>query len=272
MTLPDDFSPWEHLQSTLRNAHNLQVRREFEDIEVDDDITTPRGTLKLASLLQDNDTADMTILRLFLYHVIIKGFGQPEIYAVPNQDVADVMRYRPKLVLYFAQNYREVQDGQTPVDAQISIRLTNETAETLTQGDVNTLAQKVRALFGISGGFRFTKGRGLFTYTEPLKGYFLQLYVNSQAEGRKVVKQVLDIKNHTPDWQYANYKENLEPSQAFATNPPLKRILGKAVRPRRRRPVAVVRFRHAQLFVPWVPKPIVLVDMTGRYKKAIIQV
>ena len=69
MPLPIDFSPWEHLQNTIRFAHNQQVRKEFDDIQVDDDITTPRGSLKVASLIDDKDTSTMTLIRMFLYHV-----------------------------------------------------------------------------------------------------------------------------------------------------------------------------------------------------------
>lgn len=271
MPLPNDFSPWEHLQNTVRFAHNQQVRKEFDDIEVDDDITTPRGSLKVASLIDDRDTAPMTLIRLILYHVIIKGFGMPEIYSVPWTDINDSIRYRPKVFLKFCQNYRDVDADDRAVEGEISFRLMGETNTTLTQSEVNVLAQKIKTLFGSANGFEWRKGRAMFTYSEPEKGYYFQLLVRDQAEGRRIVEQVLDIQSHTPDWQYANYKENLEPSQAFPTNPPNKTIIGKSRKQYKRRPLVTVRFRNAQLHVQGLPNPIILYDKTGVYKSAILR-
>ena len=163
MPLPNDFSPWEHLQNTVRFAHNQQVRKEFDDIELDDDITTPRGSLKVASLIDDKDTSTMTLIRLFLYHVIIKGFGMPTIYSVPFTDINDSVRYSPKIFLNFCQNYREVDADDSATTGEISFRLVGETAETLSQANVNTYAQKIKTLFGNSGGFQWRKGKNMVT-------------------------------------------------------------------------------------------------------------
>jgi hypothetical protein len=271
MPLPNDFSPWEHLQNTLRFAHNQQVRREFDDIEVDDDISTPRGSLKVASLIDDKDTATMTLLRMFLYHVIIKGYGMPEIYSVPITDINDSVRYHPKIFLNFSQNYREVDVNDTATTGQISFRLMGKTPENLTQADVNNYAQRIKTLFGNSGGFSWRKGKHMLTYIDPEKGYFLQLLVNDQTEGKRIVEQVLDIQSHAPDWQYANYKENLEPAQAFPANPPNKTLVGKSRKQYKKRPVVTVRFKFAELHVKGLPNPYILYDKTGRYKRAILQ-
>ena len=270
MPLPIDFSPWEHLQNTVRFAHNQQVRKEFDDIDVDDDITTPRGSLKVASLMDDKDTSTMALIRMFLYHVIIKVFVSPTIYAVPFTDINESVRYSPKIFLNFCQNYREVGADDSAVEGQISFRLVGETSESLSQANVNTYAQKIKTLFGNSGGFQWRKGKNMFTYAEPKKGYYFQLLVRDSAEGKKIVEQVLDIQNHTPDFQYANYKENLEPTQAFPASPPNKMLIGKSRRQYRRRPLVTVRFRNAQLHVQGLPHPIVLYDKSGFYKSVIL--
>jgi len=271
MPLPTNFSPWEHLQNVLRSTHNLQVRREFDDIEVDDDISTPRGSLKLAALIDDKDTATMTLIRLFLYHVIIKGYGMPEIYAVPFTDINDNIKYSPKVFLNFCQNYRDVDADDRAVEGQISFRLMGETNTSLSQAEVNTLAQKIKTLFGSANGFEWRKGRNMFTYSEPLKGYYFQLLIRDVAEGKRIVEQVLDVQNHTPDWQYANFKENLEPAQAFPTNPPNRVLVGKSRKQYRKRPVVTLRFRNAQLHVQGLPNPVILYDKSGIYKKSILQ-
>lgn len=247
------------------------VRKEFDDIELDDDITTPRASLKVASLIKDNDNGLVMICRLILYHIIVKGFGLPEIYSVPVTDINDSVRYHPKIFLNFSQNYREVDASDTATTGQISLRLMGKTAETLTQSDVNTYAQKIKTLFGNSGGFSWRKGKNMLVYTDPQKGYFLQILVQDQTEGKRIVEQVLDIQSHTPDWQYANYKENLEPSQAFPVNPPNKILVGKSRKQYKKRPVVTVRFKFAELHVQGLPNPYILYDKTGRYKRAILQ-
>lgn len=271
MPLPVAFSEWEHLQNTIRLAHNQMVRKEFDDIELDDDITTPRGSLKVASIIKDNDNGLIMIVRLFLYHIIIKGFGMTEIYAVPFTDINESVRYSPKVFLNFAQNYRDVDADERAVEGQVSFRLMGETNTSLSQSEVNTLAQKIRTLFGSGNGFTWRKGRAMFTYAEPKKGYFFQLLVADQAEGKRIVEQVLDVQGHTPDWRFANYKENLEPSQAYPSSPPNETIIGKSRKQYKRRPLVTVRFRNAQLHVQGLPNPIVLYDKSGIYKKAILQ-
>jgi len=270
MALPNNFSAWEHLQNTIRLTHNQMVRREFDDIELDDDITTPRGSLKVASLIDDKDNGFVMLSRLLLYHIIIKGFGIPQIYSVPFTDINDSVRYHPKIFLNFCQNYREVDADDSAVEGQISFRLMGETEATLTQANVNTYAQKIKTLFGNSGGFQWRKGKSMFTYSEPLKGYFFQLLVRDSAEGRRIVEQVLDIQSHTPDWQYANYKENLEPTQAYPASPPNKTIIGKSRKQYRKRPLVTVRFRNAQLHVQGLPNPIVLYDKSGIYRNPVL--
>jgi len=271
MPLPTEFSPWEHLQNTLRFAVNQQIRKEFDDIQVDDDITTPRGSLKVACLLDDKDTSSMTIIRLILYYIVVKGLAAPSGYSIPFQIFNDEVRYHPQIHLHFSQNYRDVDEGESIVEGQIKIRIMGETSVTFTPAKSNIYAQKIKTLFGAGDGFRWQKGKGMFTYAEPEKGYFMQLLVISKTEGRRIAEQVLDIQSHTPDWKFATYKENEEPTQAYPLTPPLKTIYGKSRRSPRSRPVATVRFRNAFLNIDGLPNPIVLYDNSGYYKKAIVK-
>lgn len=108
------------------------------------------------------------------------------------------------------------------------------------------------------------------TYTDWEKGYQLQLLSRSEAEGRRVVEQVLDIQQDSPDWSYFNTKENAEPSQAFPTVPGRERVYGELRRQPRRRPIAEVRFQMALLHVIGVPAPVVLTDRSGTYPNPLV--
>lgn len=270
MPLPTNFSPFEHLQNTLRNAHNQQVRKEFSDIEIDDDINTARGSLKLACLIDDKDTATMTQLRLFLYHVIIKGNDSAPYYSIPISTAIETLKFKPQIELNFSQNLRDVDDNNYPVRSEIKIRLVNETNTSITPTEAQRFATKIKTLFGAANGFKWHRGKAMFTYSDMEKGYNLQLLVFDKAEGRKIVEQVLDIQSHTPDWKNSFYKENEEPLEAYPNTPPSKTIYGKSRRLPRRRPICFLYFRTAFLHIEGVQKPIVLYDKTNYYKKALL--
>lgn len=270
LALPADFSPWEHLQDTLRLAHNQQVQTEFVDVEIDNDLRAPRSSLKLACLISDNDNAMMVIIRLILYHVVIKGFGLPEIYSVPISTVNEGLRYRPQIHLHFMESYRDIRSGFTPVESQICFRLMTETTATLSSADSLRYANKIKTIFGSGNGFAWARGKDMFTYSDQVHGYNMQLLVQNEAAGRLIVEKVLAIQDHVPDWKLANYKKNLEVSAAYPTSPPNKMILGKSVRTYHRRPVTTIRFRTAFLHVEGLPHPITLYDKTQHYKKSLL--
>jgi hypothetical protein len=269
LALPDNFSEWEHLQDTLRLAVNQQVQLEFSDVEVDNDLKAPRSSLKLACLIKDTDTSTMTLIRLFLYYVVIKGYGIPEIYSVPIDTVMQ-LKYKPQIHLHFEQNYRDVMNGDTPVDGQIKFRIVNETSASLSNADALRYANKIKTIFGSGNGLSWAKGKDMFTYTDTAKGYKMQLLVQSETEGRRIVEKVLQVQDHAPDWQYANYKKNLEPTQAYPTAPPNTTIMGKTHRAYRRRRIVTVRFLTAFLHIQGLGKPVVLYDKTQHYKKALV--
>jgi hypothetical protein len=272
MPLPATFSPFEHLQDTIRQAVNRQVRFEFDDIDIDDDISTPRGSLRVACLHTDKDSAMMMIIRLLLYYVVVKGFGCPEIYSIPLSQVNEGLRYKPQIHLHFIEPFRLVQEGETPIDSQIKgIRLMGETNEGITQADALRYAQRIKTLFGAGNGFTWKRGKNMFTYSDMEKGYNMQLLVFNLAEGKRIVEQVLDIQGHTPDWEKGNYKENLEPLQAFPAIPPRKNRLSKSVKQKRKRPVTTINFQWAQLHVEGLPKPVVLYDKSGAYKSPLVR-
>jgi hypothetical protein len=270
LPLPDAFSEWEHLQDTLRLSVNQQVQIEFSDVEVDNDLKAPRSSLKLACLIKDTDTSTMTLIRVILYYVVIKGYGIPEIYSIPISLINDGLRYRPQIHLQFYESARFIRDGISPVDSQIKFRLMTEKTETLSQADALNYANKIKTLFGSGAGFTWARGKNMFSYSDGLRGYNFQLLVQTEAEGQRICTRVLEVQNHTPDWQLANYKVNLEPSQAYPANPPNKIILGKSTRAKHRRPITTLNFKQAFLHVEGLPKPIVLYDKTQHYKKALV--
>lgn len=272
MALPDNFSPFEHLQNVFRMVYNRQVRQEFNDVGGDDwepEINTARGSLRTACTMTDNDNLGMMFMRVWLFYVILRKASDfhPGIYGIPIPSYQEARRFQPQIQLYFQEDHTDVEPGYAPITAEISFRLMNETNETITEPEAKILANKIDTLFASGSGYTWKKGKVQCTYTDREKGYALRLLCWNKAEGKKVIEQVLDIQNDTPDWKKMNVSENEEAINAFPTVPPNDVIFGKRRRKPRKRPSATVRFQYALLHVRGMPHPVVLVDRSRIFRE-----
>lgn len=268
MALPADFSEWEHLQSTLRISHNKLVREEFSDIAADDALDIPRGSLKIACLLKDDDTVDMTILRFWLFFVHARKASDfhPPIFGIPSDLYQESVVYRPQVILNFWQDLDATPPGRTPIRMRVGFRLHNETPQSITQAEALTLSTKIKTEFMGAGGYRFSRGKKKFVYLDKARGYDFRLLAISEAEARELIGKVHDLRNHTPDWD--NLSE-VTTSKTFPENPGTQVIYGKSVNKIRYRPAATVRFRSAELHIHGLANPVILADMTGYHKTAL---
>jgi hypothetical protein len=89
----------------------------------------------------------------------------------------------------------------------------------------------------------------------------LRLLAWNETEAKKVIEQVLDVRNHAPNW--AQHLDGTTKKKTFATVPGTHMILGKTRRKPRERPIATVRFRYAELKLHGLPNDLQLIDMTG---------
>lgn len=257
MALPDNFSEWEHLQSVIRTYHNKQVRLDFSDAD-DLDVSIPRGALKHACLLKDDDTVDMTILRLwlFFFHARKASDLQAPLFGIPVPSFEQVVKYKPQVMLYFKQDDGSTPSGASPVRAEISFRLINETGSSLTNADLNTLANRIKAELGTSGGYRWRKGTILCTYRRPEDGMNLQIYAYNEAEALEVIRKVCDCAQQPYNNDYLTVHES---RRSFPSNPGNQIILGRSRRKPVERPIAYVRFERASISIHGLPNPIHLV-------------
>lgn len=272
MPLPNTFSEWEHLQDQLRRTHNPEVLDFFRDV-ADDDITTPRGSLKTACRMDDKDTAVMTLLRLFLFEFTVGRGRRLEIGDTePSVDLpsyAAIRRNKPIITLFFREDAGDVDPGYQRIKGEISFRLMNQTNTTISEAEARAYGTKIKSAFATGGGFVWKRGKIMCSYTDWDKGYQLQLLTRTAAEGKRVVEQVLDIQSHTPEWEYFQVKENDQPSQAFPTVPPRATIMNKSKKLPRRRPIADVRYEYATLKLFGVGKATVIHDRTYRFRDAL---
>ena len=132
MPLPDDFNPWEHLHGMLLGAYNGSVERTFVGVP-NDDISQALGGMKIACLLQPDDTVDMTILRMLLYYFVFKGNLPTPVYGIPVNDYQSEIIYRPQIQLHFIEDYSLMlaENKLQRTNSEISFRLMNETSATM---------------------------------------------------------------------------------------------------------------------------------------------
>lgn len=268
MPLPEGFNEFEHLQDLIRREHNKFVREYFKN-ELDDDISTPRASLKHACLIKDEDTAAMTEMRQWLFEITCRHAQslQPAIYGIPVSTYHDSIAFYPQVMLYFLEDLQNVEEGHQPVDAEISFRLMHETSATYTPVKAKALATRIKSALSSGNGFVWKKGREKWIYQDNSKGYDFRLLAWNEAEAKKVIEQVLDIQSHSPDWNLLSVATK---KKQYTTVPGTHEVYGKSRRKPRDRPIAFVRFRYAELKLHGLFNDITLIDRTGFRSNPII--
>jgi hypothetical protein len=272
MTLPEGFSEWEHLQYTVKRAHNDAVRDFFRNQD-DNDIGTTKGAAKHACLMKDDDTTAMTTLRMWLFWVVCRKMRDnfEPYYGVPIATFDSEIKYKPQITCFFLEDPNDVELGYRPVEGELSIRLINETSKTLTQANLQTIANRIDTEFGSGNGFVWRKGKKNYTYVDKPNGHRFKILTRNKTDAVEIVNKLLDIAQdaYKPELLRINAAES--ESLAFPTIPSNQTILGKTYKEPRRRPVAEVRFMYASIKIHGLPKPIILVDKSGYWNEAIIR-
>lgn len=261
MALPANFGEWEHLQSVYIQIHNREVREEFADIDVDDDITTPRASLKIACLMKDKDTAQAMNLRERLFDRIRE---KASIVTTGGARNYTKRRNKPQVTLYFKEDDADIEPGFDPITGETSFRIMDAgNDDDITENEAKLLATAIKNLFMAGNGFLWRKGKDMVTYSDWDKGYQLQLLCRSKLEGIELAQRILDIQSHTLEKQFTNFITNEDPTTRYPVLPPTKPILGKQEKMPRERPIADVRFTHATLWVRGMRQAQLLVDRIG---------
>lgn len=274
MALPNQFSPVEHFQDNARKVYNRDVKDWFSDLGDENwnpTIGTPRGSLRVACTHREDDSVDLTVGRMLLFEATIRQRYTDRNVGTTIQSPNVIRRTRPKVRLYFLEDYADVDPDYEPVAGEIGFRLMNETTAGLSEANALALANKIRTAFASGPGFVWRKGRIMCAYSDWERGYQLQILARTKAEGKRVIEQVLDIQSHSPDWENLSVGENDQPSSAYPIVPPTERILGKTRKLPRRRPSADVRFQYATLHLAGVNNPYCLVDRSLSFPNPLVR-
>lgn len=237
---------------------NAEVYRHFKTY----DDTPGRITLRDSLLVGAKDSRSTAMFKIqYFRDQVQKVHAKPSVIGVRKEDFDDKVpfKYKPIVTLYFQQDRSAVADNYAPVTAEISFRLMNETSESLSKANLETLARKIKNELALGQGFTFNKGKINANYIDSEYGYRLQLYVINKTEGEMVVKKILGLQDHT----YQDDKFTLgSPERNSLNNPGNIVIVGETHKKPRWRPTATVRFQWAYISIHSKPDPIYLVDRT----------
>lgn len=270
--LPAEFSQVEHLQSVIRKWMNREIRDYFNDLggeDWDPDISTSRGSLRVACEHYDSDSLIMTQLRWALFERIRLQKVQVPYYGIPVSSFHETRKFKPQIMLYFLEDLGDTDDTYAPVAGEISFRLMDHDSSSINPTVAQIYANRIETRFAEGGGYIWRKGKVMCSYSDWSKGYQLQLLCRNDNDARLLIERVLDIQNDTPDWEKMNVSENQEPAAAYPTLPGNDLIYGKSRRAPRRRPIADVRFQYAVLNVHGLVNPVPLVDRSGLWPSAL---
>lgn len=273
MPLPAEFSSVEHLQSVFRQWMNREVLDYFQDLgidDLDDDITTSRGSLRTACRHLDSDSMLTTMIRFSLFERIRKQKIEFPWIGIPLLEYDQGRKYKPQIVLMFQEDLGDIEPGYAPVTGRISFRAMGYESNTFTPSVAQTFANKISTEFAIGGGFVWRKGREMWTYQDWSKGYALQVLARDEAAARSVIGKVLDLQNDTIDEAILQMNKRENEAAAFPIVPGNDYIYGETRRLPRQRPLADCRFVYAIAHIHGLKNAIPLVDRTGLYPSALI--
>jgi hypothetical protein len=258
----------ELFQSFCQRYINRLVKEHFRDVSGDDpdDLSrsSPRSLIKRICLHKDNDPLTLSIGRLLIWWVEARGLFDEFIYGIPSTDFEIKYTYYPQVQLHFREDRYEATDNdRVPIRSTISFRWREND---YTEANITALKNKIKADF-VTPPFSFSKGRECWTYWDDLKGYRFTVYVQNEVQAKKIISQTIGIQDtEVPDWdnKLREHKNNVNYS-----NPGTVRVMGETRRKPRKRPVGTVKFAYAELFIPGVTKPIILIDRTGNKNAAL---
>ena len=206
----------------------------------------------------------LTLARMLTWWVEAGNLLDEYVYGIPSTDFEISNTYYPQVKLHFREDKYEASDNERrPARSEVSFRWREEDYTTT---NINRLALKILNDFA-RPVFFYRKGRQLWSYADKQKGYFFSVTTDDETDAKKIIEQAIRIQDDSePDWDnFLRYHEDKKNYNVPGT----VRVMGDVVRKPKRRPVATVKFAYAELFIPGLTQPLILVDRTGTKARTI---
>jgi len=177
---------------------------------------------------------------------------------------SDVICYSgiPEITLYFKGIDKTLPEKEQIVVGKKSFRLTGKTdnprmaekredLELISQADINKLGAKIRLLFRTTPPYIWSKGKKQVVYHDWVRGYNLNAYVSTYAEGDRLITTILAIRDFQLDETFVKYKEPKNFAKAYPPSTEYE-VLGEIFKTPERLPNIDVVFQSAKIYLPTV--------------------
>ncbi|MEC4806519.1 MAG: hypothetical protein SAJ12_07265 [Jaaginema sp. PMC 1079.18] len=182
-------------------------------------------------------------------------------YAIPCESFHQTVRIYPQIALVFREEKADAQKNNRPRHPLRSVVTIRVMADIFSDTFIKELAQKVASKFA-KPPFFFYRGEQFWSYADRSRGYFFQVYVQDEANAKKIIEQAMDIQVDSPDWDVLKYHQqkykNWNNKEYFTLGT-------ERIRKPRLRPKGKVVFTHAELKLPGLTEDVILVDRMGQY-------
>jgi len=235
---------------------NAEVYRHFRDL--DSASSTNRIALRDSLLIQAKESRTSAMFKVQYFREFVqKTHLKPEVFIDMKDRPYEDFTFRPEVDMLF---YKSVYLGNGKYDkfkVELSYKLVNETSESITPAKNRIRAERIKRLFAEPTRFIWHKGRLRFTYFDIPNGYNLRILATTETEAKRIIEQVLDIENKSPNWDRFGTHT---PERQAETTPRTKRIYGENREVPRWRPTENVPFVRATMKIHGIPTPVPLVD------------
>lgn len=142
-----------------------------------------------------------------------------------------------------------------------SFRWVKKDPKTVTLQELIALSTAIKNKFD---NFTFFTGSQTYTYNYPEQGFYkIWGHFASLQDAQRVFESMLDLQNHSPEWERLTHSSVPLPGSRFNEPPEKVQVAGQLIRSRRERPVASMKFYKADIVFPQYLKPVSLVDKNG---------
>ena len=201
MPLPENFSPWEQLQTAWMRIHNRQVKEWFREDISDDSYNTPESALKLACTMKDDDTSSMMLSRFILFY-FYTGFLFNKItdyaYLIPKTTFHDSIVFKPQIQFHFQEPYirrKNSSGNKTPKRMLLSCRWFIN-PDKITEGHIQTLRNKINSEFD---NFEHYCGYILYSYKDNEQFLEMFCHASNSSDASNLFSKVIDVLQSVPN-------------------------------------------------------------------------
>jgi hypothetical protein len=186
--------------------------------------------------------------------------------SVAKPVTSDVIRYSgiPEISLHFRGIDKSLPPKNQVVEGDKSFRFMGytdnplmaekrEDLKLITQNDIDRIGVKIRSIFRAKPAYTWSKGKRQVIYHDWERGYNLNSYASTYAEGERLIIAILSIRDLQIDETFLKYKEAKNPEKAY---PPAQEIqvLGEKHKTPERLPTVDVVFQYAKIYLPTIKK------------------